>query len=251
MKVLIIMHDAAEGPGTLEDYLGTAGAEMVLARLYAGDRLPDPSEVDAAVSLGGPMNVYEENLYPFLMEETDFLARAVRRDLPVLGVCLGAQMIAKACGAAVTRAPVKEAGFGEVALTAAGRKDAAFAGLPEKLRVFHWHEDTFAIPAGGTLLASSPECAHQAFRVRNALGLQFHVEITPAMLEDWFLYSREKYHYINRFKEIEMDLVFEAQRIFYNFFSGAKGERPRNFEGLPERFKKTDVIITSDKGKSS
>lgn len=118
------------------------------------------------------MNVYEEDKYPFLKEETLFLRQAIDSGVPVLGICLGAQMISKACGAAVKKAPVSELGWARVRLTSTARTDPLFHGISETLQVFQWHDDTFDIPAGGLWLATSQECHNQAFSYRNAYGLR-------------------------------------------------------------------------------
>ena len=186
MRILIIMHVEHEGPGVFGDLLQATGADVRIARLHLGDALPAVDQIDAALSMGGPMNVYEEERYPFLRDETRFLQAAAERDLPVLGVCLGAQMIAKAAGAPVTRNPVEEVGWGTVDLTDEGLADPLFRGLPGVLPVFQWHGDTFAIPEGGALLASGTDCHNQAFRFRRSYGLQFHLEADRALLAQWF-----------------------------------------------------------------
>jgi GMP synthase-like glutamine amidotransferase len=149
MRVVIIMHVHSEGPGSLGDYLKKRGADLDFVRLYAGDKLPKLSDCDAIVSLGGPMNVDEQDKYPFLAHETEFLRRALQVGKPVLGVCLGAQMIAKAAGAQVVKSPQKEVGWGHIELTEAGAADPIFKDLPRKLEVLQWHEDMFEIPSAG------------------------------------------------------------------------------------------------------
>ncbi len=150
MHIMVIMHVESEGPGSLGTFLESAGARLQVVRLYQGDRLPeDTSELHAVISMGGPMNVYEEDKYPFLREETSFLHRMINADMPVLGICLGAQMIAKAAGARVTRSPKEEVGWGLVRLTDAGRSDVLFQGLPQTLEVLQWHGDMFHIPEHG------------------------------------------------------------------------------------------------------
>jgi GMP synthase (glutamine-hydrolysing) len=220
MKVIVIMHVESEGPGSLGTYLESLGAEALTVRLYAGDRLPtDLSGFDAVVSMGGPMNVYEEDEYPFLKDETSFLKQAVEADLPVVGICLGAQMIAKAVGAKVVKSPKKEVGWGSVALTDQGKDDRLFKGLPPVLEVLQWHGDMFHVPSEGKLLASSQDCPHQAFRYRNALGLQFHLEVTEKILSDWFGDSKEikLYDVMNRYHEIHKGLEKNAQTVYANF----------------------------------
>jgi GMP synthase-like glutamine amidotransferase len=231
MKIVVIMHVESEGPGSLGTFLDSAGAETVTVRLYAGDRLPsDLSGFDAVVSMGGPMNVYEEDEYPFLKEETGFLKQAVEADIPALGICLGAQMIAKATGARVTKSPNKEVGWGQVTLTNSGKEDSAFKGLPGTLEVLQWHGDMFHIPAKGVLLASSNDCPHQAFRYRNALGLQFHLEVTEKILSDWFGDSQQikLYDVMNRFQEIRQSLEQNARIMYENFLELIRNVSGRN-----------------------
>lgn len=184
---MVIRHVDIEGPGTLGDFFAAGGMDVLQADVYSGVRLPlGLRGIDAVVSLGGPMNVYEDKRYPFLLAEERILKQALEKGLPVLGICLGAQMLAKSCGAKVFKSPVREIGWRRVTLTAEGRRDRLFSGIPERPEVFEWHEDTFGIPAGGVLLARSAGCRNQAFRVgRNAYGLQFHVEVTPAMIRGW------------------------------------------------------------------
>lgn len=220
MKIIVIMHVESEGPGSFGTFLESVAAEVLTIRLYAGDRLPtDLSEFDAVVSMGGPMNVYEEDKHPFLKEETGFLKRAVESDLPALGICLGAQMIAKAAGARVTKSPNKEVGWGRVTVTDRGKEDTAFKGLPATFEVLQWHGDMFHIPTNGVLLAASTDCPHQAFRYRNALGLQFHLEVTEEILSDWFGDSKEikLYDVMNRFREIRKELERNAECVYTNF----------------------------------
>lgn len=220
MKIIVIMHVESEGPGSLGSFLESAGAEALTIRLYAGDHLPtDLSGFDAVVSMGGPMNVYEEDKHPFLKEETVFLKHTVEADMPTLGVCLGAQMIAKAVGARVTKSPNKEVGWGQVTLTRNGSEDLLFKGLPATFEVLQWHGDMFHIPADGALLAASNDCPHQAFRYRNALGLQFHLEVTEEILLDWFGDSKEikLYDVMNRYHEIREGLEQNAQTVYSNF----------------------------------
>jgi GMP synthase (glutamine-hydrolysing) len=220
MRVIVVMHVESEGPGSLGTFLEYADVEIATARLYAGDRLPsDLSGFDAVVSMGGPMNVYEEDQYPFLKEETAFLKQAVEADVPALGICLGAQMIAKAAGAKVTKSPNKEIGWSQVTLTNNGQEDSALKGLPATFDVLQWHGDMFHIPENGVLLASSKDCPHQAFRYRNALGLQFHLEVTEKILWDWFGDSQEikLYDVLNGFLEIRENLEQNARIVYTNF----------------------------------
>jgi len=225
MRVLVIMHVENEGPGVFGELLRAAGAEVLVARLHLGDALPDPRELDAVLSMGGPMNVYEEQRYPFLRDETRFLQIAAEQNLPVLGICLGAQMIAKAAGAAVTRNPVEEVGWSMVDLTDEGLADPLFRGLPGVLPVFQWHGDTFAIPEGGALLATGTGCYNQAFRFRRSYGLQFHLEADRALLAEWFAGKEAEIDILRRCDKLAPAVARFARTLFANFLEIARQPR--------------------------
>ena len=185
--ILIFKHIEIEGPETIGQFFVDEGFEIKILGLHKGDRLPGTFDhLDAVISLGGPMNVYEEGKYPFLKEENVFLQGILERGIPFMGICLGGQLLAKASGSKVGRSPEKEIGFAPVQLTAAGKKDPLFQGVAGPLDVFQWHEDMFEVPAAGTLLASSSVCPNQAFRVgKCAYGVQFHIEITDKSIREW------------------------------------------------------------------
>ena len=171
------------------------------------------------------MNVYEEERYPFLRDETHFLQAAAARDLPVLGICLGAQMIAKAAGAAVTKNRVEEVGWSTVRLTGEGLADPLFRGLPADLPVFQWHGDTFAIPAGGALLATGSDCRNQAFRFRRSYGLQFHLEADRRLLAEWFAGKQAGGEILRRCDELAPEVDRHVRRLFANFLELARQPR--------------------------
>ncbi|MCX8116851.1 MAG: type 1 glutamine amidotransferase [Desulfobacterota bacterium] len=186
MKVLILKHVNTEGPGLIEDFLIQQGAPYHIIDLSLSPYLPKPDAFSHIVILGGPMNVYEEDRYPFLKMEDLFLKEAIQRGRTILGICLGAQLIAKALGARVYRAPLKEMGWDQVVLTEEGRKDPLFSGFPKRFSVFQWHEDTFDLPNQAKLLATSAFVSHQAFRYGDEIyGLQFHLEMTEEMIRAW------------------------------------------------------------------
>jgi GMP synthase-like glutamine amidotransferase len=218
MNIVIAAHVESEGPGSLGTFLEAEGARLQVVRLYDGDKLPEQvAGMDAVVSMGGPMNVYEEDKYPYLRDETDFLRKAIDAGIPVLGVCLGAQMIAKAAGAQVTRSPKEEIGWGMVHVTDVGHADVLFQGLPRDLEVFQWHGDMFHIPEKGTLLADGTDCPHQAFRIRNAFGLQFHVEVTADILSEWFADSPDISAILDRYAHVKQELEMNAKKMYTNF----------------------------------
>lgn len=195
-EILIIKHIGIEGPGSIEEFFRNTAWGLRVIDLNKEELGPeDFADVGAIISLGGPMNVYEESKYPFLKDEDEFLKKATREEIPILAICLGAQILAKACGGKVEKAKQKEIGWYKVNLTQTGRSDPLFENLPGELMVFQWHEDTFEIPQGGVHLAESRACANQAFRFgRNAYGLQFHIEVTPEMVESWIKeYNKKDY----------------------------------------------------------
>ena len=185
--ILYLKHIAIEGPETLGVFFSEAGLPSQTVELWQGEACPvEPAGYSAVIALGGPMNVYEEDRYPFLRAEHRLIQQVLAAGLPFLGICLGSQLLAKAGAGRVIRARQEEVGFLPVRLTADGRQDVLFSGLPESFPVFQWHGDTFDLPAGATHLASSAVCPHQAFRLGpRAYGLQFHVEITEKSIREW------------------------------------------------------------------
>lgn len=185
--ILIIKHIDIEGPGTFGAFLDRKNIPYRILDLGAKETLPeDPAVFKAIVVLGGPMNVDEEDKYPFLKAENEFIKKTLQRKIPYLGICLGSQLLAKASGARVVRSPVKEIGWYHIELTAEGRQDPLFLGFDVKEPVYHWHGDMFEIPAQGRLLATAQGCPHQALKVGpNAYGLQFHVEVTDVSIKEW------------------------------------------------------------------
>jgi GMP synthase (glutamine-hydrolysing) len=160
-----------------------AGLEVRQACPLEGETLPAHAEVAGAVVMGGPMNVDETDRHPGLAAIREWLAEAVRRELPVLGICLGSQLLARALGAAVVPGERKEIGFAPVSVDAPD--DPVLGGLAPRAEVLHWHGDAFELPEGATHLASSELIAHQAFRLGNAWGVLFHPEADLALAERW------------------------------------------------------------------
>jgi len=173
----VVQHVPWEGPGLIAAEAKARGYGTDIRRMDLGVSLPEPDEVAGLVVMGGPMGAYETDQHSFLAAECHLMAEMARRGRPVLGVCLGAQLLAQALGAKVFPGHRPEIGFGTVQLTAAGREDPIFAPVGTSLPAFHWHGDTFDLPQGAALLASSAEYPHQAFRFGKCVyGLQFHVE---------------------------------------------------------------------------
>jgi GMP synthase-like glutamine amidotransferase len=185
--VLALRHVRHEGLGLLADILSERGLPYQTLDLpQQAHRDFQPGQWSGLVVLGGPMNVDEVDRYPYLAEEVRWIREAVSSGLPVLGICLGSQLLAKALGAQVSPNHVKEIGWYTVDWTAGAAGDALFAGCAASPHVFQWHGDTFDLPEGAALLATSPRCRNQAFRFGPcAYGLQFHIEVTAPVIAEW------------------------------------------------------------------
>lgn len=179
MHAVILQHHPIEGPGSMTPWLASHATSSQIIRLDAGEKCPAPEVVDLLIVLGGPMSVNDEETFPWLREEKSFIRQVIDRQRPVLGICLGSQLIASALGAEVRPNPYKEIGW----LPIEGLETNTAMTLPSTT-VFQWHGDTFALPTGAILLARSSACVHQAFLYKdNVLALQFHLESTPELIQ--------------------------------------------------------------------
>lgn len=198
MRVHYLQHVPFEGIGAIGDWVWARGHDLSATRLYrapddaksagAADSLglPAPDALDFLVVMGGPMGIYETDVYPWLTQEKAFIKETIDRERPVLGICLGAQLIADVLSGPVTKNVHREIGWWPVELTAAGREVSVFSDFPESFTALHWHGDTFAIPPGATHVARSAACENQAFALHDGrvVGLQFHLEETESSLGD-------------------------------------------------------------------
>jgi GMP synthase (glutamine-hydrolysing) len=191
--VLILRHMLQESAGTLEAALARAGLNCRYIDLFR--EVPERLPLDQAagmIVLGGPMNVDEVDKYPFLKLDVQWIRQALDARLPLLGICLGAQLLAKTLGSQVYRNPVKEIGWYRADWLPPAADDPLFAQTGTS-RVFQWHSDTFILPKDAVLLAQGSSCRNQAFRWgTNAYGLQFHIEMTAEMIEQWLVQARER-----------------------------------------------------------
>ncbi len=185
--IVFLKHIDIEGPETFSQFFERKGFDIKIIELQDEEPLPeDLNAIEAVISLGGPMSAYDEDKYSFLKDEDKFLKKIIAQEVPFIGICLGSQLLAKACEAKIEKSPEREIGFYPVQLTSQGKEDPLFEGLAESVDLFHWHEDMFELPSGATLLASSQGCPHQAFTIgKNAYGLQFHIEITEPTIAKW------------------------------------------------------------------
>jgi GMP synthase-like glutamine amidotransferase len=187
VKVLAFRHAPFEGAGLIAASLDERGISLDYADLYRpATPVPSIDSYDGLISLGGPMSANQP--LPFLDLERQLISQAIAAGQPLLGICLGSQLIARVLGAGVHRNPVKEIGWFDVRFTPAASTDPLFSSLAAPESIFHWHSDTWDLPPGATLLASSDACPNQAFRAGPLVyGFQFHLEVTPAMIADWQL----------------------------------------------------------------
>jgi len=182
MKLHYLQHVPFEGLGSIATWAQKHHHTLSVTRLYLGESLPPIQTIDGLIVMGGPMNIDQEDQYPWLVQEKQFIEQAIQTNKMVLGICLGAQLIAQVLGAKVYPGRAKEIGW--FPLQKVDTDSPIFAGIPSDLRVFHWHGDTFDIPAGASRLASSEACQNQAFIYGDrVLGLQFHLESTPASVQ--------------------------------------------------------------------
>ena len=194
---------------------------------YRGEPLPRLEEVTALIVLGGAMGANDDLKYPFLTELKGLIRQTVVSGTPYLGICLGGQLLAASLGAKVASNRWEELGTLPVTLTLDGQADLLFRGISPQFHSFQWHHDSFDIPANGVLLAASPACPHQAFRVGScAWGLQFHPEVTEKIIADWCAWDRatasRKEELLADFRQISSLYAATARRLMGNFLRFAK-----------------------------
>jgi GMP synthase-like glutamine amidotransferase len=180
MKAHVLQHVPFEDIGQIGTWLDSREAAVSYTRFFRNDRLPELNGMDLLVVMGGPMSVNDEDIYPWLGQEKAFIRETIRRGIPTIGICLGAQLIASALEVRVYRNPHKEIGWFPV--TAIPNEESSFH-FPNSFSAFHWHGETFDLPPGSIHLARSRACENQAFQIgRRTFGLQFHLETTPESL---------------------------------------------------------------------
>lgn len=191
MRVHWLQHAEHEDLGCIAPWLAARNHTVSCSRLQRGEPAPKPDAYDWLIVMGGPMNIYEHAAYPWLVGEKQAIRAGLNAGKRVLGICLGAQLVADQLGGPVTRNAEVEVGWHPVTLAPSARKDAAFKGFPDSFNAFHWHGDTFALPLGSQPLMQSAACANQAFsHGANVAGIQFHLEVTAANARDWFATER-------------------------------------------------------------
>lgn len=185
MRVHVVQHVEFEGPGCIRTWVENNGLIYSSSLISKDENLPDPGDIDLLVLMGGPMSVYEDQRYPWLRKEKRYIEKCIGREKKILGICLGAQLVADVLGASVRKGFFKEIGWHPVFFTSAAELVALVDGLPDVLMPFHWHGDVFDIPDGAVRLARSAACVNQAFSYGgNILGMQFHLESSPRGIDE-------------------------------------------------------------------
>lgn len=185
MRIHCLQHVSFEGAAAIGDWAARKECAVATTALFEGADLPDQDDFDWLVVMGGPMGIFDDTEYPWLIREKAFLRETIATGKTIVGICLGAQLLADALGARVYRNAHKEIGWLPIERTDQDQSGGLFSFLPHRLDVFHWHGDTFELPEGAVHLARSAGCEHQAFlHEGRVLGLQFHLESTPASVAD-------------------------------------------------------------------
>ncbi len=185
LHIHYFQHVPFEGLSIIEDWIKEKGHHLTSTQFYSNNNLPDIDAMDWLIVMGGPMGVYDVAEYPWLLQEKQFIEQAIKKQKIVLGICLGAQLIAEVLGARVFPNTQKEIGWFPIQKSKDAQTDSLFNFLPESFHVFHWHGDTFDLPEGVIHLAESVVCKNQAFRYKDrVVGLQFHFEVDPAAIRE-------------------------------------------------------------------
>ncbi len=211
MIIHAIQHIAFETPGVITHWARENSHTLTTTHAYNGDPFPEPGAFDWLVVMGGPMGVKDEDQYPWLVEEKQVIQTAIEQRKVVLGICLGAQLIAEVLGAAVYPNTHSEIGWFPVSFSSQAQKSPIFAFAPPKTTVFHWHNDTFDLPDGAVHLTSSKACKNQAFSYENrVVGLQFHLEMQEEQIHAIVDYFRDD---LVQSREAGADFVQSAEMI--------------------------------------
>jgi GMP synthase-like glutamine amidotransferase len=221
MKIQCLTHVPFEDAANIAIWAKNNGHSLHYTELFNNNPLPDLNAFDMLTIMGGPMNVYQHDQYPWLIGEKDLIKKAITCGKKVLGVCLGAQLMADAMGGTVTKNPYPEIGWHPVTLTEQARSTGLFDGFPETFTVFHWHGDTFSIPPGAMRLAGSDACQNQAFLYgSHALALQFHLEYSRRSIEEMLTHCNDELidsPYVNSVDQIRdgLHLALEIEQRLY------------------------------------
>lgn len=225
-KILVFQHVPYEPLGTLDPLLKRAGFRIRYVNFGRDpEQRPDLEKYAALIVLGGPMNSDQIDTYPNLLTEIDLIREAVDRDMSVLGICLGAQLLARALGGTVSRNPVREIGWSDVELTPEGESDPVLSSFDRCQQVFQWHEDGIGLPPGAVHLATSPDSEVQAFRQgEHAYGLQFHLEMNASLIERWLTVPDNQATLVDEAGRVDPDMIREQTRQYIDALEAQSAE---------------------------
>jgi GMP synthase-like glutamine amidotransferase len=208
LKIHYFQHFPFEGPGSIKEWADVHRHILTSTKLYETMDIPAISEIDWLIIMGGPMSVQDEEQYPWLINEKQFIRKAIQAGKTVIGICLGSQLVAEVLGARVFKNAIKEIGWFDIELTSGSKEQSLLFFNSKNIKVFHWHGDTFDLPLYSTLLASSEGCINQAFIYNgNVLALQFHIESTPASLQQMIDNGRHEL-VAGRYVQTEEEILF-------------------------------------------
>ncbi len=227
--IAIIKNVVNEGPGSIEQYLYENAIPYKIFEAENGDFPSTLEKFDGLVIMGGPMGVYEMEQYPYLKAISRLIREGINRNIKILGICLGCQLIAHTLGARVYKGDVEEIGWFDIELTGDGLRDPLMLSLArhpsvgdiwKKFKVFHWHGDTFELPIGAVHLAKSDLYNYQAFSYKGRVyGFQFHIEVTKELLEEWFENNPLKEKLLSETDKILPEYTERAKNFYRNFFN--------------------------------
>lgn len=210
MKILLITHASFEKPGSIDDWAYNQGHHVFELQTYNGQKIPDINDFDLIIVLGGPQSPMRLDNYPYLQAEIELIKEAILLNKKILGICLGAQLIGEALGAATSKSPEREVGVFPVKLTAAAADDPVFRHFPQQFDVMHWHNDMAGLPDKAVLLASSPGCPNQVFKYKERVyAIQCHFEFTAehvreiADISKAYLQQHQDEKYVMQYVELQ------------------------------------------------
>jgi GMP synthase-like glutamine amidotransferase len=228
MNIHYLQHEPFEDLACIEKWAKIPGNTITSTKFYQSYKLPDINGFDMLIIMGGPMGVYDEEKFPWLKEEKEFIKRAIGSNKKVIGICLGSQLIAEALGSKVYKNKEKEIGWFDVEISAGAKTDKYFKDFPSKQKVFHWHGDTFDLPPGAVHIASSAACRNQAFTYKdNVVALQFHIEATSKSIKELVDHCKDELipaPYIQNEKDILANefLIAESNKLMYGILDKMK-----------------------------
>ncbi|HMG81626.1 MAG TPA: type 1 glutamine amidotransferase [Ferruginibacter sp.] len=193
LRIHCFQHVSFEGLGCIADWIQQNDHSATFTKFYKNDPLPTISDIDWLIVMGGPMGVHDEDRFSWLKKEKEFIKQAINAGKTVLGICLGAQLIAAILRARVYKNTEKEIGWFDIAITTTGKKNKLLEGFADHFKVFHWHGDTFDLPVNAEHLLQTTICKNQAFLYKEkVLGLQFHLEVTKETLTQMAAHGRNE-----------------------------------------------------------